>query len=50
TGIFFLVPTDYAQLSSAPQYYKTKQGYDAINNYMGVEYTSQIIIIFQTSN
>lgn len=49
TGIFFLIPTDYAQLSSAPQYYKTKQGYDAINNYMGVEYTSQIIIIFQTS-
>ncbi len=48
TGIFFIIPIDYAQISSAPESYYSRQGIDAINEHMGSEYTSQIIILFQT--
>ena len=48
TGIFILVPTDYAQISTAPQTYHSRQGIDALNEYMGPEFTSQVIILFQT--
>jgi len=46
--IFFIVPTDYAQISTAPQSYDSRQGLDAINQHMGVEQISQVIILFQT--
>ncbi|MBY8999902.1 MAG: MMPL family transporter [Candidatus Heimdallarchaeota archaeon] len=48
TGVFLLIPTDYAQISTAPQSYQSRQGLDALNYYMGAEFTSQIIILFQT--
>jgi RND superfamily putative drug exporter len=47
-GIFFAVPTDYAQISSAPQTYQSRQGLDAINEHMGIEYISQISLLFKT--
>ncbi|MHA1345547.1 MAG: MMPL family transporter [Candidatus Heimdallarchaeaceae archaeon] len=49
TGVFLLVPTDYAQISTAPQSYQSRQGLDALNHHMGPEFTSQIIILFHTS-
>ncbi len=48
TGVFLLVPTDYAQISTAPQSYQSRQGIDALNHYMGPEFTSQIVILFHT--
>lgn len=48
TGAFLLVPTDYAQISTAPQSYQSRQGIDALNYYMGSEFTSQIVILFHT--
>ncbi len=48
TGSFLLVPTDYAQISTAPQSYQSRQGLDALNYYMGPEFTSQIVILFHT--
>ena len=50
TGVFFIVPTDYTQISSAPESYYSRQGLDAINRHMGPEYTSQIVILFETPN
>jgi len=50
TGVFFIVPTDFSQISSAPKSYYSRQGMDAINQHMGPEYTSQIIILFQVPN
>ncbi len=47
-GIFFIVPLDYAQITTAPSYYQSRQGVDAINQHMGTEYISQIMIVFQT--
>ncbi len=47
TGIFFAIPTDFTQISSAPKSYYSRQGMDVINEHMGPEYTSQIIILFQ---
>ncbi len=49
-GVFLAVPTDYAQISSAPQAYQSKQGLDAINQHMGVEYISQISLLFKTTD
>ena len=46
--VFFLVPMDYAQISTAPQSYLTRQGLDAINEHMGVEYINQVVILFET--
>ncbi len=48
TGIFFIVPLDYAQITTAPSFYQSRQGVDAINQHMGTEYISQIMIVFQT--
>ena len=48
TGIFLILPTDYAQISSAPESYHSRQGLDAVSQYMGNEYVSQITILFQT--
>ena len=48
TGIFFIVPLDYAQITTAPSFYQSRQGVDAINQYMGTEYISQIMVVFQT--
>lgn len=48
TGIFFTVPLDYAQITTAPSFYQSRQGIDAINQHMGTEYISQIMIVFQT--
>ncbi len=47
--IFFIVPTDYAQISTAPQTYHSRQGMDAITEHMGVEQISQVIILFQST-
>ena len=49
-GVFIAVPTDYAQISSAPQTYITRQGLDSINQYMGTEYISQISLLFKTTD
>ncbi len=49
TVVFFVVPTDYAQISTAPQTYYSRQGLDAINEHMGVDQISQVIILFQTN-
>ncbi len=48
TGAFLLVPTDYAQISTAPESYQSRQGIDALNHHMGSEFTSQILILFHT--
>lgn len=48
TGIFLILPTDYAQISSAPESYHSRQGLDAVNLYMGTEYISQITLLFET--
>jgi len=47
-GVFLIIPTDYAQISTAPEFYFTRQGIDAIENYLGTEYLSQITIVFKT--
>jgi len=49
-GVFIAVPTDYAQISSAPQTYITRQGLDSINQHMGTEYISQISLLFKTTD
>ncbi|MCG3256962.1 MAG: MMPL family transporter [Candidatus Heimdallarchaeota archaeon] len=49
-GIFIAVPTDYAQISSAPQSYQSRQGLDAITQHMGTEYISQISLLFKTTD
>ena len=48
TGIFLILPTDYAQISTAPESYHSRQGLDAVNLHMGTEYISQITLLFQT--
>ena len=48
-AIFLIVPTDYAQISTAPQTYYTRQGLDAINEHMGVDQISQVILLYQTT-
>ncbi|MCE7742138.1 MAG: MMPL family transporter [Candidatus Heimdallarchaeota archaeon] len=50
TVIFFVVPTDYAQISTAPPTYYSRQGLDAINEHMGVDQISQVIILFKTTD
>ncbi|MHA1223367.1 MAG: MMPL family transporter [Candidatus Heimdallarchaeaceae archaeon] len=47
-SVFLIIPTDYAQISTAPESYFTRQGIDAIENYLGTEYLSQITIVFKT--
>jgi len=48
TGIFLITPTDYAQISTAPTSYHSRQGLDSVSNYLGTEYISQITLLFQT--
>ena len=44
---FILVPTDYAQITTAPQSYHTRQGLDEIYEHMGIDHISQVVIIFK---
>ncbi|MHA1303117.1 MAG: MMPL family transporter, partial [Candidatus Heimdallarchaeaceae archaeon] len=48
-SLFLVTPVDYAQLSSAPDRYLSKQGFDAMSNYMGEEKLNQIIVLFKST-
>ncbi|UJG44604.1 MAG: MMPL family transporter [Candidatus Heimdallarchaeum endolithica] len=47
-GLFFITPLDYSQLSTAPDRYISKQGFNLISEHLGEDKLNQIIILYKT--
>ena len=45
-GLFFITPLDYSQLSTAPDRYTSKQGFNLISEHLGEDKLNQIIILY----
>ncbi|MHA1352345.1 MAG: MMPL family transporter [Candidatus Heimdallarchaeaceae archaeon] len=47
-GLFFITPLDYSQLSTAPDRYISKQGFNLISEHLGEDKLNQIVILYKT--